>query len=216
MDPRKVVELLEQQYGACEWHQREAPLDVLVRTLLSQNTSDVNSRRAFHALKARFSKWEDVASASQEDIADAIRPGGLFRVKAARIKKILEQIKKEQNGLDLDFLGSRNADEAKAYLLRLPGVGLKTASCVLLFSFKKPCLPVDTHILRVAKRLGLIDSTVSVEKAHEVLQAKIPPEKVYQFHIHMIEHGRRICRPRQPRCHKCILNAICRASGGGK
>lgn len=212
MDARKVIQLLEKEYGTCDWHHNEDPVDILVRTILSQNTSDVNSGRAFKALKARFGKWEDVASASEEDIAVTIKPGGLFQVKATRIKKILEQIKKEQNRVNLDFLRSKTMDEAKAYLLQLPGVGSKTASCVLLFALGKPSLPVDTHIFRLAKRLGLIDSKTSIEKAHDRLQKQIPAEKVYQFHIQMIEHGRRICRPRQPRCGECILSTICPTS----
>ena len=212
MDVGKVIKLLEKEYGLRQWHEEENPVDVLVRTILSQNTSDVNSRKAFKALKARFSDWEEVASSREEDIAESIKSGGLFRVKATRIKKILEQIKNEQGRISLDFLRTKTTDEAKAYLLRLPGVGLKTANCVLLFSLGKPSLPVDTHIFRLAKRLGLLDSKTSMEKAHDLLQKEIPPEKVYQFHIQMIEHGRQICRPRKPRCTQCILNTICPTS----
>ena len=129
-----------------------------------------------------------------------------------RIKKILAEIDEEQGGISLDFLKSMNMAEAKDYLMHLRGVGHKTASCVLLFSLGEPCLPVDTHIFRVAKRLGLIDSSVSIEKAHSLLQGQIPPSKVYQFHIHMIEHGRRMCHARRPCCEECVLRVNCPSS----
>ncbi len=208
----EVIELLEQEYGPREWQPGRDPLDVLIGTILSQNTSDANSGRAFASLKASFDSWEAVASALAEHIAQAIKSGGLSQIKAARIKQVLEQIKKEQGRINLDSLKSMNMAEAEDYLMRLPGVGHKTASCVLLFSMGKPSLPVDTHIFRVAKRLGLIDSTTSIEKAHSLIQEQVPPSKVYQFHVHMIEHGRRICHARQPHCNRCILKGICPSS----
>ena len=208
----EVIELLEQEYGSRKWHADRAPIDVLIGTILSQNTSDANSGRAFASLKASFDSWEAAAAAPAEHIARVIQAGGLHQIKAVRIKQILEQIEKEQSRISLDSLKSMNMAEAEDYLMRLPGVGHKTARCVLLFSLGKPSLPVDTHIFRVAKRLGLIDSKVSIEKAHSLLQEQIPPSEVYQFHIHMIEHGRRICRARQPRCIRCILRGICPSS----
>jgi len=208
----EVIELLEQEYGPRKWQPDRDPIDVLIGTILSQNTSDANSGRAFASLKASFDSWEAVASAPAEHIAQVIKSGGLSQIKAVRIKQVLEQIEKEQGRISLDSLKSINMAEAEDYLMRLPGVGHKTASCVLLFSLGKPSLPVDTHVFRVAKRLGLIDSRVSIEKAHSLLQEQIPPSKVYQFHIHMIEHGRRICRARQPRCNRCILRGVCPSS----
>jgi endonuclease III len=209
---KEIIKLLEHEYGSCQWQSDRDPIDVLIGTILSQNTSDANSERAFASLKASFDSWEAVASAPAEHIARVIKSGGLHQIKAARIKQVLEQIKKEQGRISLDSLKSMSMTEAENYLMRLPGVGHKTASCVLLFSLGKPSLPVDTHIFRVAKRLGLIDSKVSIEKAPGLLQEHIPPSKVYQFHIHMIEHGRRICHARQPRCHRCILRGICPSS----
>jgi endonuclease-3 len=208
----EVSEILEQEYGPLEWHSYQDPIDVLIGTILSQNTSDANSGRAFASLKASFDSWKAVASAPAEHIAQTIKSGGLSQIKAARIKQVLEQIEKEQGRISLDFLNAKTMAEAKDYLMRLPGVGHKTASCVLLFSLGKPSLPVDTHVFRVAKRLGLIDSNVSIEKAHSLLQEQIPPSKVYQFHIHMIEHGRQICHARQPRCNRCILRGACPSS----
>jgi len=209
---KEVIELLEQEYGPGKWQPDRNPIDMLIGTILSQNTSDANSGRAFASLKASFDSWKAVASAPAEHTAQVIKSGGLSQIKAARIKQVLEQIEKEQGRISLDSLKTMNMAEAEDYLMRLPGVGHKTASCVLLFSLGKPSLPVDTHVFRVAKRLGLIDSRVSIEKAHSLLQEQIPPSKVYQFHIHMIEHGRRICHARQPRCDRCILRGVCPGS----
>jgi endonuclease-3 len=208
----EVILLLEQEYGPRKWQPSKDPIDVLIGTILSQNTSDANSGRAFASLKASFDNLEALASAPVEHIARVIQSGGLSQIKAVRIKQVLEQIEKEQGRINLDSLKSMNMAEAEDYLMRLPGVGHKTARCVLLFSLGKPSLPVDTHVFRVAKRLGLIDSRASVEKAHSLLQEQIPHSKVYQFHIHMIEHGRRICHARQPRCNMCILRSACPSS----
>ena len=209
MSIERVIELLEQEYGTPRWQPQGGPVDVLIRTILSQNTSDTNSDRAFGSLKAGFDGWEDVASAPVESIARAIRSGGLFRIKAARIKQILERIEEEQGRISLDSLRSMTAAEAESYLMGLPGVGHKTARCVLLFSLGRPSLPVDTHILRVSKRLGLIDSRASMDRAHALLEERVPSSKVYWFHVHMIEHGRKICRARRPSCSRCVLRSAC-------
>ena len=208
----EVIKLLEQEYGSLEWQPGKEPIDVLIGTILSQNTSDVNSGRAFDSLLSTFSSWEAVVSAPVEHIAQVIKFGGLSRIKAMRIKQLLNKIEEEQGSLNLDFLGSMSISEAKNYLLSLPGVGLKTASCVLLFGMGKPCLPVDTHVFRVAQRLGLIDSRISMEKAHDLLQEQVPLSKVYQFHLHMIEHGRQVCHARQPHCGECVLKKGCPSS----
>jgi endonuclease III len=208
----EVIKLLEQEYGPSRWQSNRDPIDVLIETILSQNTSDANSGRAFASLKVGFDSWEAVASASAERIAEAINCGGLSQIKAVRIKQVLQQIESEQGRITLDLLKSRTMTKAADYLMRLPGVGHKTASCVLLFSLGKPSLPVDTHVFRVAKRLGLIGPRVSIEKAPGLLQKQVTPSKVCQFHVHMIEHGRRVCRARQPRCGRCILSRICPSS----
>lgn len=208
----RIIELLEREYGKRWWQPDGKPLAGLVRTILSQNTSDTNSRRAFDMLMFTFGSWETITSAPVEHISYAIRVGGLSKIKAVRIKEILNQIKREQDCISLDFLNSMNASEAKEYLMRLPGVGEKTANCVLLFSLGKPCLPVDTHVFRVAKRLGLIDARTSIKEAHRLLQQQVPPSGVYQFHIHMIEHGRKICHARDPECGRCILRNDCPSS----
>jgi endonuclease-3 len=212
MDAVEVINLLEREYGALEQRPGREPLDVLVETVLSQNTSDLNSGRAFELLLSAFGSWEAVASAPVERIAQAIKSGGLSRIKSVRIKQILGRIQSEQGFLDLGFLESKEIAEAKEYLMSLPGVGHKTASCVLLFGMGKPSLPVDTHVHRVARRLGLIGTGISVEKAHSLLQRQVPPSKVYQFHLHMIEHGRRVCHARAPCCHECVLGRGCPSS----
>jgi endonuclease-3 len=205
----EIMGLLRKEYGSITWRSRTNPLSELILTILSQNTSDHNSRRAFDSLLKRFGSWEAVAEGDAEDIAEAIKLGGLAQVKAPRIKLILQQIQAQRGSLDLTFLKKMPVAETKAWLQGLPGVGPKTAACVLLFSLGKPVLPVDTHIHRVAKRLGLIDSRVSAEKAHEILGEMVPARDVYQFHIHMIGHGRRVCKAQRPRCRECVLLKVC-------
>ena len=214
MSPLRISEitrLLAKEYGRLRWHSHRDPIAELILTILSQNTSDHNSRRAFDSLIKRFGSWEAVAEGDVEDIAEAIKLGGLAQVKAPRIKQILEQIKTERGSLDLGFLNNMPVAEAKAWLQGLPGVGPKTAACVLLFSLGKPVLPVDTHIYRAAKRLGLIDSRINAEKAHELLGNMVLAKNVYQFHIHLIEHGRRVCKAQRPLCNRCVLLKGCPA-----
>ena len=209
MSINEIIKLLSTEYGSIAWRSRTDPLSELIMTILSQNTSDHNSRRAFGSLLTRFGSWEAVAEGTVEDIAEAIKLGGLARVKAPRIKKILEQIKAQRGLLDLRFLMKMPVAEAKKWLQSLPGVGPKTAACVLLFSLGKPVLPVDTHIHRVAKRLGLIDSKVLAEKAHEILGNMVPAKDVYRFHILIIAHGRMVCKAQRPRCQQCVLLKGC-------
>ena len=209
MNASEVNHPLARQYGNRHWNCRDDPLSELIATILSQNTSDVNSSRAFASLVNTFGRWKAVAEADVGEIERAIRSGGLSQIKAARIKDILQMILAEHGSLDLNFLESLPVEEAKSWLRRLPGVGPKTAGCVLLFSLGKPVLPVDTHVYRVAGRLGLIANGVSAEQAHELLGGMILPEDVYQFHINMVEHGRRICKSQRPKCAECVLRELC-------
>jgi len=209
MSIRQILDLLKEEYGVPEWQPRYDPISVLVQTILSQNTSDTNSRGAFVSLLSSFGSWENVANADIDTIEHAIRHGGLGRVKAVRINKALKEIERKRGRLELDFLSQINSSEAVDWLERLPGVGVKTASCVLLFSLGMPALPVDTHILRVAKRLGLISSRTSLKPAHQLLGELVSQQDVYQFHILIIEHGRRVCRAQHPLCHHCVLKEIC-------
>ena len=209
MEIARINRLLAQQHGVRLWHQHHDPLSELIAVILSQNTSDTNSNRAFDSLTGTFENWDEVANANVEDIEQSIRSGGLSRVKAARIKEILKTILAERGSLDLSFLNNLPLNEAKAWLQKLPGVGPKTVGCVLLFSLGKPVFPVDTHVFRVSKRLGLITNGVSVEQAHNILGAMVPAEDVYQFHMNMVEHGRHICKSQRPRCSECIFRQDC-------
>ena len=206
---RQVLRLLQKEYGVPQWRPRQDPVSTLMATVLSQNTSDANSERAFRSLVSVFADWETVAGADVDDIAESIRLGGLADVKARRIKLILRRIREERGDLDLDFLADLPMSEAKSWLRRLPGVGPKTASCMLLFSLGRPALPVDTHVFRVAKRLGLVDARVNPDRAHELLERLVAPEDVYSFHLLMIEHGRRVCKAQRPRCDLCVLKGLC-------
>ena len=209
MSVRQILDLLKGGYGVPEWRSRNDPISVLVQTILSQTTSDTNSRGAFVSLLTSFGNWGNVAAADVGAIEHAIKSGGLGRVKAVRIKQALREIERKRGRLELDFLSQLDLSEAKDWLEQLPGVGEKTANCVLLFSLGMPALPVDTHILRVAKRLGLIDSKASLKQAHQLLGELVPQQEVYKFHILLIEHGRRVCRAQRPLCHICVLQGIC-------
>ena len=205
----KVIALLREQHGVPKRLTRRDPLSELIAALLSQNTSDVNSGRAFENLVSTFGTWEEAAEADVEGISEAISAGGLNRVKAPRIKAILGRIKSEKGSLDLAFLKDMPLSEARGWLESLPGVGPKTAACVLLFSLGRPALPVDTHVYRVSQRLGLIDSKVSPDNAHRILGKTVPPDDVYEFHINMVRHGRKVCRSQRPLCGGCLLNKGC-------
>jgi endonuclease-3 len=205
----QILKLLSAEYGKRRWRRRQSPVEVLVQTILSQNTSDRNSGKAFEQLLASFGSWEDVAGANVREIANSIKAGGLGVVKAKYIKQALEEIRRRQGGFEMGFLRKLSVDAARDWLMELPGVGMKTASCVLLFSLGMPALPVDTHVSRVARRLGLIDSKVSAEKAHKLLEGIVPPEDVYRVHVLLIEHGRRICKAQRPRCKECALQGLC-------
>ncbi len=209
MEIQEISRLLAREYGRPVWQARRDPVSELVAVILSQNTSDVNSQRAFENLIGSFGRWEDVAKASAAEIERVIRSGGLSRVKADRIRKILQTILKQRGALDLSFLASMPLEEAKAWLRMLPGVGPKTVACVLLFALGRPAMPVDTHVYRVSRRLGLIGKGVSVERAHEILDGIVPPEDVYAFHINMVKHGRKVCRARRPDCPGCVLRGLC-------
>ena len=206
-----IYERLAEAYGLPEWRPNGDPLGELVATILSQHTSDVNSERAYRQLRERFPTWEETRDAPAEEVAEAIRSGGLAEVKAERIQRILHLLTERLDGtpLTLDFLADQSMDEADAYLRSLPGVGPKTAACVLLFALGKPAFPVDTHVWRVTRRLGLIGAKVSADAAHVALERMIPPAWRYATHINLIRHGRRVCTAQRPACERCPLRASC-------
>ena len=200
-----VMGLLSGEYGPFEWAPRYDPALELVYTVLSQHTSDINSKRAFDSLMATFGSLEALAAADVADIENAIRSAGLFRVKAPLIKTLLNQIHAEIGSYDLSFLREMPLDQAKSWLRRLDGIGPKTAAIVLCFSLGLPAMPVDTHIYRVAKRLGLIGPKVTADRAHDILEPMVAPEDVFAFHLYLINHGRRVCKAMRPRCGDCVL-----------
>lgn len=206
----KIVARLEARYGVPKWHPRLNPLDELVACILSQHTSDVNSFRAFDRLKAEFPTWEAVIAAPTSAVADTIRCGGLADSKAPRIQGVLKAIQAERGEITLDFLEKLSDADARSYLMALPGVGPKTAAIVLCFAMGRPVLPVDTHVFRVAWRLGLIAKQIGEAKAHDALQALLPDDLVYRFHVALITHGRQVCKAPTPRCPECPVTEMCR------
>jgi endonuclease-3 len=203
------MDLLGEAYGPAQWVRRYDPASELVYTILSQHTSDINSHRAFENLTKTFGSLEAIAEAPVGAIEEAIRMGGLAKSKAPRIKAVLNQIFQELGSYDLSFLAEMPLDEAKQWLKRLPGIGPKTAAIILCFSLGLPAMPVDTHIFRVSKRLGLIGPKVNAEKAHDILEPMVPPEDVFAFHVYLIQHGRQVCKAQRPRCDQCVLAPGC-------
>jgi len=184
-------------------------IDEVVATVLSQHTSDTNSERAFAQLKASFSSWEQVAAAPVGQVADAIRCGGIADQKARRIQQILAAISEREGRIDLGRLHDLDDAAAQAYLESLPGVGPKTAACVLTFAMGRAAFPVDTHVHRVATRLGWLPAKTAADRAHRLLGPMVPADIRYDLHVAMIAHGRTVCRAQRPRCGACVLNDLC-------
>jgi len=206
---RSLLLKLERSYGKKRWRVHADPLSELIATILSQNTSDHNSHRAYFDLRSKFKTWDQVRKARVRSVADTIRSGGLADVKAQRIKDILNQIYEENHNLDMNFLKKWRTERIKAYLRRFKGVGEKTVACVLLFSLRRPAMPVDTHVLRVSKRLGLVPQKTDSKAAEAILEELIPQNLIYQFHLNLIQHGRNMCKATNPRCESCVLLQNC-------
>jgi endonuclease-3 len=206
---RTVLNRLRKRYGELAPPRRVDPLDELILTVLSQHTSDVNSAVAFGRLREAFPTWEAVAEAPTQQVADAIRPGGLAGTKAPRIQAILREVRDRWGGYDLSSLRSLPDDEARAALMSLPGIGPKSAAVVLSFALGRDAMPVDTHVHRVARRLGLIPPKASAEHADRLLHGLVPDGVRTQLHVALIRLGREICKAPTPRCHLCPLNDIC-------
>jgi len=214
----RVYELLIATYGEPRNEPDYDPLGGLVGTILSQHTSDTNSERAYQQLIATFPAWEEVRDAPTSEVAHVIRSGGLANIKAPRIQDVLHILTEQQqadeySGSLSDYLYNeltkRSPEEAWHYLRSLPGVGPKTAACVLMFNLGLPSMPVDTHVFRTSQRLGLIGPKVSVEQAHSIFAKITPPEWVYPLHVNLIRHGRQICHARSPECTQCTLYRGC-------
>lgn len=218
----RIYELLVETYGRPRWEPDYDPVGGLVGTILSQHTSDINSGRAYQQLIETYPTWEEVRDAPTYLVAEAIRSGGLANIKARRIQDVLQTLTEQQEARGdkarlaqaLDHLPEMPTEEAWLYLRTLPGVGPKTAACVLMFHLGMNAMPVDTHVHRVSRRLGLIGPKISADKAHEIFAKMNPPEWTYSMHVYLIEHGRRVCHAQRPDCAHCSLYADCEYAGG--
>jgi endonuclease III len=208
---RAVYDRLAREQGPFTPRSPLPVIDQLVATILSQHTSDTNSRRAYNDLRRRFPSWEEVVDAPVSEIADAIRSGGLAEQKAPRIKQVLATIEEQEGALDLKRLDDMGDQEVAEYLTAFPGVGPKTAACVLVFSMGRDAFPVDTHVHRILRRLGWVDEKASADVAHRQVAPLIPPAIRYALHVAFVSHGRRVCRARRPRCTECVIFDYCAA-----
>lgn len=205
-----IVQNLENTFGEPQLKRKSDPLSMLVSIVLSQATSDANSARTFENLTRRFDEnWENVLNADESDIADAIRFGGLANQKARVIKELLKQIKEKHGALNLKFLDKMPDDQARDYLTNFRGIGPKTVACTLLFALHKEVFPLDTHIFRVFRRMGILPERITDTKAHKLLDQLVPTGKFYSLHVNTIRLGRQICRPREPLCEQCPLIEYC-------
>jgi endonuclease-3 len=205
----KITLLLERRYGIPRRADPGNLLDILIETILSQNTSDQNRDRAYQRLKTRFPRWEDVLEAKMNGIVSAIRQGGLARQKARRIREILHWVKRQQGKLSLSFLKKMDSEKIKKTMGPLKGVGPKTLHCLLLFGLRREAFPVDTHILRIGKRLGFIPEGMGAEKAHLWMSPLIPKDKSLSLHLNLIRFGRSLCKAKNPSCDSCFLAGQC-------
>jgi len=208
---RAIRDRLRLVYGIPLAKPHGHPIAELILTVLSQSTNDRNRDVAYLALRERFDGWEETRDAPVDAVEEAIRPGGISKVKSARIKSILVAISETspRRELSLDWLASRTVPEAQAYLTSLPGVGRKTAACVLLFALGMRDVPVDTHVSRVGTRLGLFRPGAPFEEMHDEMLAITPPGEELELHLNLLRHGRRTCHARRPACGECALQRMC-------
>jgi endonuclease III len=205
---RAIRNRLRELYGRPVNNPHGHPIAELVRTVLSQNTNDRNRDVAYERLRDRLPTWEEVRDAPVSVVEEAIRPGGLSQTKAPRIQDILRKLPLAEGQPDLDWTEHADRDQVMEFLTSLPGVGRKTAACVMIFTWDRPEIPVDVHVHRVGGRLGLFPPKASFEVAHDEMLAITDPEDAYELHMNLITHGRRVCRPR-PRCDQCALRRMC-------
>lgn len=206
-----VLERLGDRYDHPAWDgPRVDTISELILTILSQNTADTNSFRAFTALRASYGSWDEVLAAPTDELAMVLRPGGLAPTKSRRIQHVLAEVHAATNGTwDLAFLGEWPLDEARGWLTGLPGIGRKTAAIILLFNFGRAAMPVDTHVHRVTSRLGMLPPRTPLDRAHDLLEGVLSPAEMYPFHVETIRHGRDTCRAPRPICGICPLTDVC-------
>jgi endonuclease III len=206
---RAIARRLQKRYGVLDPPRRTDPLEELILTVLSQHTSDTNADRAFAALRKRYPTWEAVVRARPAGLADTIRSGGLANTKAPRIQAILREIRERQGSFDLAWMPDAADADVADYLRSLPGIGPKTVAVVMGFALGRPTIPVDTHVHRVSRRLGLVPERSSAEQADAILHQAVPPDLRMQLHVGLISLGREICKAGRPRCELCPLSDIC-------
>jgi endonuclease-3 len=207
---RRINKELEKYYGKPEQPTEMSGINYLVETILSQNTNDINRDKAFDNLKEKYGEnWQKVEDADYEELTDTIRVAGLGPTKAERIQGALKIIREDQGSYNIDFINEMSIEEGKEWLTEIPGIGPKTAAIILCFHFDKPVMPVDTHVHRVCKRLGLIPEEASRTKAHDILEEKVPDDIKYEFHRLLIDHGREHCKAQNPTCEQGPLGEEC-------
>ncbi|MHB8791953.1 MAG: endonuclease III domain-containing protein [Thermoleophilia bacterium] len=204
-----IIRYLDREYFRPRFAPRYPPAEELVFTILSQNTTDINAGRALESLKKKYPRWEDVARAQVGSIAGAIQMSGISGPKSRYIKETLSAILAEHGDLEMGFLDDMGDREALDYLTQFPGVGIKTAACVLMFALGRPVMPVDTHVFRVCKRLDFLPEDATREEAHWILNAIVPEDDRYSFHINLVLHGRKVCKALKPRCTECLIEGLC-------
>ncbi len=204
-----IVQNLESTFGTPKLSAKSDAIAMLIKIILSQATTDTNSHRTFQKLKQEFKTWNKVLAADESEIADVIRLGGLANQKAKVIKELLTQIKQTHGSLSLKFLDKLPDEAARDYLLQFRGIGPKTVACTLLFALHKEVFPLDTHIFRILKRMGVLPEKITDTKAHKLLDELAPPGKFFSLHVNLIRLGKKICRPREPLCEQCPLIEYC-------
>jgi len=206
---KRINALLEREYGIPKRRPTADLLEVLIQTILSQNTNDQNRDQAYRRLKNHFPRWEEMLNGDRRAIVEALRPGGLARQKAKRIVDILRWLKKRQGKVSLAFLKRMDSEEVKETLSSLKGVGPKTVACLLLFGLGREAFPIDTHILRVGKCLGFIPDGIDAKGAHSWMVPLVPKGKALPLHLNLIKHGRSVCKAKKPQCADCVLKDEC-------
>ena len=204
----QIAPLLEETYGRKHWKRHDG-MDELISCILSQSTTDANRDRGFHALKEAYPTWEEVHHAPEDELIETIRPAGLANSKGPYIQASLDAIFEARGEYNIDFIEAMPVDEAKDWLQNLKGVGPKTAAIVLCFGYNRPAFPVDTHVHRLGKRIGLLPPKISANKAHEHMEEIVPDDEFYAFHLQLIYHGRAICNARNPKCETCPIKQHC-------
>mgnify|MGYP000553529243 CR=1 FL=1 len=206
---QEIMDKLKEEYGDPEPASRPDPVDSLIKTILSQNTNDINRDKAKKKLDKTFDSYQEILDADVEEVTEAVRIAGLGPTKAERIQTFLRILKEERGEFSLDHVPEMEKEEAKNYLQEFPGVGPKTAAVTLCFAFDMPVMPVDTHVHRLARRFELIPDNMNRSKAHYILEREVPDERIYEFHINLINHGREVCKARNPKCQESFMSEYC-------